>query len=48
MPRFNRFVALSIICAGCAFGQQGTFAQIAFGGSWQTTFTLINENQIRF
>ena len=34
---------LSIVCAGGAFGQvAGTFAQIAYGGSWQTTFTLIN------
>jgi hypothetical protein len=30
------------MCAGGAFGQQGTFAQIAYGGSWQTTFTLLN------
>jgi hypothetical protein len=37
-----RFFALSILCAGGAFGQQGTFAQIAYGGSWQTTFTLLN------
>jgi len=44
MPRFHRFVALSIVCATCAFGQQGSFAQIAFGGSWQTTITLINES----
>jgi hypothetical protein len=45
MPRFiHRFVALSVVCAGCAFGQQGSFAQIAYGGSWQTTITLINES----
>jgi len=43
MPRFHRFVALSIICAGCAFGQ-GSFAQIAYGGGWQTTFTLLNQS----
>src|SRR5579862_938378 len=46
MPRFiSRLLLLSIVCAGGAFGQAqvaGTFAQIAFGGSWQTTFTLIN------
>jgi hypothetical protein len=44
MPRFHRFVALSIICAGSAFGQHelGSFAQIAYGGGWQTTFTLVN------
>ena len=43
MPRFIlRLFALSIVCAGGAFGQQGTFAQIAYGGSWQTTFTLLN------
>jgi len=44
MPRFHRFVALSVICAGCVFGQvqQGSFAQIAYGGGWQTTFTLVN------
>jgi hypothetical protein len=43
MPKFiRRLFLLSIVCAGAAFGQQGTFAQIAYGGSWQTTFTLIN------
>jgi hypothetical protein len=46
MPRFiRRLFLLSILCTGAAFGQfqgQGTFAQIAYGGSWQTTFTLIN------
>jgi len=44
MPRLiRRLLLLSVVCAGGAFGQvQGTFAQIAFGGSWQTTFTLIN------
>jgi hypothetical protein len=45
MSRFiYRFIALSIVCAACAFGQQGSFAQIAYGGSWQTTFTLLNES----
>ena len=46
MPRpISRFFVLSILCAGGAFGQvQGTFAQIAYGASWQTTFTLINLN----
>ena len=49
MPRFHRFVALSIICAGCVFGQpeQGSFAQIAYGGGWQTTFTLVNPSETR-
>jgi hypothetical protein len=43
MPRsIFRLFALSIVIAGGAFGQQGTFAQIAYGGSWQTTFTLLN------
>ena len=43
MPKlFGRFLALSILCAAGAFGQQGTFGQIAYGGSWQTTFTLMN------
>jgi hypothetical protein len=45
MPRFiSRLFLLSVVCAGAAFGQSvaGTFAQIAYGGSWQTTFTLIN------
>ena len=45
MPRLiRRLLLLSVVCAGGAFGQsvQGSFAQIAFGGSWQTTFTLIN------
>ena len=43
MPKFIlRFLGLSILCAGIAFGQQGTFGQIAYGGSWQTTFTLVN------
>lgn len=37
-----QYLALGILCAGSAFGQQGSFAQIAFGGSWQTTFTLLN------
>src|SRR5579862_1173626 len=42
MPNYIfRFLALSILCAGGAFGQ-GSFGQIAFGGCWQTTFTLIN------
>ncbi len=45
MPRFHRFVASSIICAGCVFGQAGNFAQIAYGDGWQTTFTLLNENE---
>lgn len=47
MPRFHRFVALSIICAGSVFAQpqQGSFAQIAYGGGWQTTFTLVNPSQ---
>jgi len=46
MPKFIlRLLGLSVLCAGGAFGQvQGTFAQIAYGGSWQTTFTLINLN----
>jgi len=49
MPRFQRFVAFSIICAGSAFGQpeQGSFAQIAYGGGWQTTFTLVNPSDTR-
>jgi len=43
MPKFIlRFLSLGILCAGAAFGQQGSFGQIAYGGSWQTTFTLIN------
>ena len=43
MPRsILRFLTLGILCAAGAFGQQGTFAQIAYGGSWQTTFTLLN------
>ena len=33
---------LCVLCTSEAFGQQGTFAQIAYGGSWQTTFTLLN------
>jgi hypothetical protein len=45
MPRFiHRFIVLSIVCAACAFGQPASFAQIAYGGSWQTTFTLLNES----
>ena len=39
---FLRLFALGLLCAGCVFGQQGSFAQIAYGGSWQTTFTLLN------
>jgi|SRR5665213_1868030 len=43
MPKLiRRFLALSIFCVTGAFGQQGTFGQIAYGGSWQTTFTLMN------
>src|SRR5665213_193373 len=44
MPRLiRRLLLLSFVCAGAAFGQvAGTFAQIAYGGSWQTTFTLVN------
>jgi hypothetical protein len=40
----RRLLLLSVVCGGAAFGQSvaGTFAQIAFGGSWQTTFTLVN------
>lgn len=46
MPRFfRRLLLLSIVCAGCAFGQ-GTFGQIAYGGSWQTTFTLVNMDSV--
>jgi hypothetical protein len=45
MPRsILRFLTLGIVCAAGAFGQQGTFAQIAYGGSWQTTFTLLNRS----
>lgn len=44
MPKFHRFVALSCIFAGCVFGEQGSFAQIAYGGGWQTTFTLLNQS----
>jgi hypothetical protein len=45
MPRFIlRFSALSVLCAAGAFAQTGSFGQIAYGGSWQTTFTLINLN----
>ena len=45
MPKLIcRLFLMSVVCAGATFGQSvaGTFAQIAFGGSWQTTFTLIN------
>jgi hypothetical protein len=43
MPKFIlRFLSLGVLCAGAAFGQQGSFGQIAYGGSWQTTFTLVN------
>ena len=43
MPRFIlRFLAPGILCAAGAFGQIGTFGQIAYGGNWQTTFTLMN------
>jgi hypothetical protein len=43
MPRsILWFLTLGLFCAAGAFGQQGTFAQIAYGGSWQTTFTLLN------
>jgi hypothetical protein len=42
MPRFVlRFFVLSVLCVGVASGQ-GTFGQIAYGGCWQTTFTLVN------
>jgi len=42
MSRFiRRLFLMSFVCAGAAFGQS-SFAQIAFGGPWQTTFTLIN------
>jgi len=48
MPRFiRRLFLLSIVCAGASFGQvTGTFAQLAYGGSWQTTFTLINLDSV--
>jgi len=47
MPKsILRFLALSTLCTAAAFGQQGTFGQIAYGGSWQTTFTLMNLNSI--
>ena len=44
MPKFVLyFLALSVLCAGGASGQsQGAFGQVAFGGSWRTTFTLLN------
>ena len=44
MARCQTFVALSVICAGCIFGQPGNFPQIAYGGGWQTTFTLLNRS----
>jgi hypothetical protein len=45
MPKFIlRFFALSVLSAAGAFGQVGSFGQLAYGGSWQTTFTLINLN----
>jgi hypothetical protein len=37
-----RVFGLGILCAAAVFGQQGSFGQIAYGGSWQTTFTLMN------
>ena len=47
MPKLIlRFLALGILCAGAAFAQQGTFGQIAYGGSWQTTFTLVNMSSV--
>ena len=48
MPRsIRRLFFLSIVCAGASFGQvTGTFAQLAYGGSWQTTFTLINLDSV--
>jgi hypothetical protein len=44
MSKFTpQVLALGILCAGTAFGQlTGSFGQIAFGGSWQTTLKLIN------
>ena len=50
MPRFiRRLLLLSIVCAGVRVrAPAGTFGQIAYGGSWQTTFTLINVDSIRF
>jgi len=36
-------LGLWIASAAAAFGQ-GSFGQIAFGGCWQTTLTLINQN----
>lgn len=42
MQRFvPRLFALGVLCAGSVFGQ-GTFGQIAFGGCYVTTFTLVN------
>ena len=44
MPRpFFGLLAVSAL-GGCAAFGQGTFGQIAYGGCWQTTFTLINMN----
>jgi len=44
MPRFAvSFSALLMLCAGGAFGQ-GSFGQIAYGGCYSTTFTLVNMN----
>ena len=44
MPRFIfRCFVVGVLCGGSAF-VQGTFGQIAFGGCWQKTFTLINLN----
>ncbi len=42
MPKLTGF-ALWIASAAAVFGQ-GSFGQIAFGGCWQTTLTLINQN----
>src|ERR1700722_16560654 len=41
----SKLAGLALWVAGAAgvFGQ-GTLAQIAFGGCWQTTLTLINQN----
>jgi hypothetical protein len=44
MRRFiPQFIALFVVTSAAAFGQ-GNFGQLAYGGCWTTTFTLINLN----
>lgn len=42
--RIFRILAAALVAGLAAASAQGTFGHIAYGGGWQTTFILVNQN----